>query len=1014
MPSQTPNLLLYKKDLQSDGQDTFNIQTMLNDNWDKLDMAVGGKVDKVNGKGLSTNDYSAADKSKLDGATSAATVSRLVMRDSAGRAKIVAPSAADDIARKDTVDSAVFAHATLTSVHGSTSAATVSTIMQRDSAGRAKVVAPAAADDIARKDTVDTAVSTHAALTAAHGATSAATASRIVQRDSAGRAKVAEPSAADDIARKDTVDLAVQPIAADLADAAPTAQALVPGLQAVTVTRDTPLSVKGIKGRSLINLFGRMSRVRTYQVTVSKEPSISSTAIKITLATGFTIGAAPFGQVTTKANTCYVLIGDLKNGNATRTRLTQVGGAGAGTSFVTDTTKFTTVYTRFKPTADSTVSFDIAIEGAAGQYVYADAVRLYEITQAEYDAMASLTAEQIAAKYPYAEGISNVNGVYVRNVTQNLAPPLSQWTNGRIYDGEHKFASIQTRGGYEVYAVNNGTVNGMLSAKVKLMPNTTYILSGVTDVYYIYDAVTFAMAANGQKAGTTFKTGASDEYYIGLYNRIETGPNITFKNVILTQGSTVVPFVPQIEQYVYCPDCQLAANVDGTVYDELYTDNTGQARATRRFKTMELTGDLAWALMTGPATTKIVKTKLPFPLKDTGQVVDHGGYVYKRINQGAIWGGNGEEQVVSDESATSDKSMLSLALPNAATGWGTDYTPTEDEIKIFFNGWMLGYESAGVFYWPYNTTGAKRWRPFNVTTGVGVSTMPATTTIVPDYTPYRLQYQLATPVDEPVRSEGAIMLAEGANTLEVGYGAVVRERARIAYSAGFGYEVNDTYWSTSLAYRTKDILNIYRDSIIDKSWIRQTNGTPYGLVRATIPANSPITSAVYEVTYLALDAYLIGIPPTQISAEYPTNQRSVTDELVKEATQLAGRMTVLENGTAQEKQPQWITPTLLNGWVKFDESGRYDPGYKKVGNTLYIKGVICGGYDGAVIFRLPRSYIPKTVYHSPVVGCINGVYVLCNLCVNTDGTVFITINAASNAQDKPKNYNYINVIIPLD
>jgi len=47
-----------------------------------------------------------------------------------------------------------------TGVHGATSAATPNTIVQRDSAGRAKVAAPAAADDIARKDTVDAAFST--------------------------------------------------------------------------------------------------------------------------------------------------------------------------------------------------------------------------------------------------------------------------------------------------------------------------------------------------------------------------------------------------------------------------------------------------------------------------------------------------------------------------------------------------------------------------------------------------------------------------------------------------------------------------------------------------------------------------------------------------------------------------------------------------------------------------------------------------------------------------------------
>ncbi len=50
------------------------------------------------------------------------------------------------------------------------------------------------------------ALSTHTSATSAHSATSAATANRIMLRDAAGRAKVAAPAAADDIARKDTVD----------------------------------------------------------------------------------------------------------------------------------------------------------------------------------------------------------------------------------------------------------------------------------------------------------------------------------------------------------------------------------------------------------------------------------------------------------------------------------------------------------------------------------------------------------------------------------------------------------------------------------------------------------------------------------------------------------------------------------------------------------------------------------------------------------------------------------------
>lgn len=72
MPSKTPNLDLLKKDPATDGNDTFNIKEMLNDNFDKIDTAVGNKVDKVSGKGLSANDYTTAEKTKLSGITAGA------------------------------------------------------------------------------------------------------------------------------------------------------------------------------------------------------------------------------------------------------------------------------------------------------------------------------------------------------------------------------------------------------------------------------------------------------------------------------------------------------------------------------------------------------------------------------------------------------------------------------------------------------------------------------------------------------------------------------------------------------------------------------------------------------------------------------------------------------------------------------------------------------------------------------------------------------------------------------
>ncbi|MGG1613524.1 tail fiber protein [Paenibacillus phoenicis] len=75
-----------------------------------------------------------------------------------------------------------------------------------DTAMAAQTTANAANEAAA---TAQSNIDIHAALTTAHGATSAATANRLIARDSAGRAKVAAPSASDDIARKDTVDNAV-------------------------------------------------------------------------------------------------------------------------------------------------------------------------------------------------------------------------------------------------------------------------------------------------------------------------------------------------------------------------------------------------------------------------------------------------------------------------------------------------------------------------------------------------------------------------------------------------------------------------------------------------------------------------------------------------------------------------------------------------------------------------------------------------------------------------------------
>ena len=105
-----------------------------------------------------------------------------------------------------------------TGVHGATSEATASKLIIRDSAGRAQVESPSEDNDIANKAYVDGLVSGDAGAvqqaldehiaktTEVHGAVSTATASKLIIRDSAGRAQVANPSTNNDIANKVYVD----------------------------------------------------------------------------------------------------------------------------------------------------------------------------------------------------------------------------------------------------------------------------------------------------------------------------------------------------------------------------------------------------------------------------------------------------------------------------------------------------------------------------------------------------------------------------------------------------------------------------------------------------------------------------------------------------------------------------------------------------------------------------------------------------------------------------------------
>lgn len=142
--------------------------------------------------------------------TSAPTANTIALRDANGRTQVATPIAATDAANSSYVQNQVAAHAALTAsgTHGAVSTAAANSIMFRDADGRSQIATPVNTTEITNKAYVDNADSAHAGLTAVgtHGSTTTATASRLVHRDAAGRAQVADPSAAADISTKNYVD----------------------------------------------------------------------------------------------------------------------------------------------------------------------------------------------------------------------------------------------------------------------------------------------------------------------------------------------------------------------------------------------------------------------------------------------------------------------------------------------------------------------------------------------------------------------------------------------------------------------------------------------------------------------------------------------------------------------------------------------------------------------------------------------------------------------------------------
>jgi hypothetical protein len=93
----------------------------------------------------------------------------------------------------------------------------------------------------------------------------------------------------------------------------------------------------------------------------------------------------------------------------------------------------------------------------------------------------------------------------------------------------------------------------------------------------------------------------------------------------------------------------------------------------------------------------------------------------------------------------------------------------------------------------------------------------------------------------------------------------------------------------------------------------------------------------------------------------------------------------------------WTTPTLVNGWLTWTYDTAFQvPQYRRVGDTVFFRGLMRSGTVGSAAFVLPVGFRPlkKHVLSTVTYGGSGSTIVPGRIDVDSDGNV-VPVNAAT-------------------
>lgn len=486
-------------------------------------------------------------------------------------------------------------------------------------------------------------------------------------------------------------------------------------------------------------------------------------------------------------------------------------------------------------------------------------LRIYELTQEEYNLALTVGDDVLGKQYPYIDGVQHVQNPIITKKGNNLLSPFSVLTNDKPYEGV-----IPSTGSYRATRVTIPVIGGeiytlsaILSSENQNSPDRITLATRwrVTEngADIQLNTLDLNMAYIDRGEGLRIRTNAAplNANYLTIYlwrSGTYSGDDLRFKNLMLNMGE-YQPFQPQNDDSLYMKS-KLASTLDGAVKDIIYKKGDRYVLRESLTKDIIFNGSEDWTFrdnVDGIVICSLNVANYPHYIKGVGREDFHGqledGFVPKFLPSVSGYP-TGIRDVINTElismfgGSSIDDRIIYLALNVSRIGGDK-----LDDFKAFLS-----------------------------------------------KNPLTMSWQLSTPNETEVALDGSIGIDNSFNLIEVDSGVIIQEVVTPLMATG-NLNINAGIRATQLKNRPSKILEVRKNGTVDGRWrkfIRANSSTAIhdlGLAGAEIPnfnEKDLDMNDVYSVTYMLMDRHKFTTNIEKASVTYQTTLKAAHEKSVQQ------------------------------------------------------------------------------------------------------------------------------------